>query len=111
MRPVFLGAHAPSRAGCGALAATNFQGNGLGVAGRRKVRDDEGVIASTRGRVRSPDQTFARRPLYEFVIQSTSLLRHQLGRPRLNRHFSVARAIGNLAEQRNRLWYGFIPHG
>jgi hypothetical protein len=55
-----------------ALAATNFQGNGVRVAGRRKVRDDKDVIGSTRGRMRSPDRTFARRPLYEFVIQSTS---------------------------------------
>ena len=53
-----------------ALAATNFQGNRGRVAGRRKVRDEEDVIASTRGRVRSPDGTFARRPPYKFVTQS-----------------------------------------
>ena len=38
------GAHAPSRAGFGALAETNFE-----ALRKDKVRDDEGVIASTRG--------------------------------------------------------------
>ena len=55
----FWGAHAPSRADCGALAAMDLR-TARNVpfpdeACPKKVRNDEGVIASTRGRVRSPD--------------------------------------------------------
>ena len=49
------GAHAPSRAGFGALAETSFAGSGVPCAWKKKIRDDEGVIASTRGRMRSPE--------------------------------------------------------
>jgi hypothetical protein len=59
-RSAFWGAHAPSRADCGALAAMNLRNHRktnlpAGKGSRGKVRDDEGVIASPRGRVRSPN--------------------------------------------------------
>ena len=57
------GAHAPSRAGLGALAQTIFRPvkhvSSVGADPLAKVRGGEGAAASTRGRVRSPD--FARR--------------------------------------------------
>jgi len=48
------GAHAPSRAGFGASPKQSLCG-----AFNEKVRDDEGVIAGTRGRVRSPEEDLA----------------------------------------------------
>jgi hypothetical protein len=60
---VFRGAHAPSRAIASPArtfgAAPKRTWHSVAVPGcmERKVRDDEGVIASTRGRVRSPDET------------------------------------------------------
>jgi hypothetical protein len=49
-----LGSARAPRAGFGALAETNLAGWGVPTGLGEKVRDDEGVIASTRGRVRSP---------------------------------------------------------
>jgi hypothetical protein len=50
-----LGSARAPRAGFGALAETNLAGWGVPMGLGEKVRDDEGVIASTRGRVRSPE--------------------------------------------------------
>jgi hypothetical protein len=47
---VFWGAHAPSRAGFGASPKPTWHGTeGLHPRAKKKVRDDEGVVTSTRG--------------------------------------------------------------
>ena len=52
-RSAFWGAHAPSRADCGALAAMNLRNDGQEEILAEKFAMTKSVIASTRGRARS----------------------------------------------------------
>src|SRR5205085_12483270 len=64
----FLGSARASRAGCGALAAINFY-----IMASERNRDREGAIASTRGRVRSPERIWLNRFVW-FTAAATLLL-------------------------------------
>src|SRR6266853_5870405 len=68
-RDCFLGSARASRAGCGALAATNFY---IIMASERN-RDRESAIASTRGRKRSPETNWLNRFVW-FTAFTTLLL-------------------------------------
>src|SRR6266446_1596925 len=63
-----LGSARALRAGCGALAATNFC-----IMTSERNRDREGVIADTRGRVRSPEKQWLNRFAW-FTAFATLLL-------------------------------------
>ena len=64
-----LGSARDSRASFGALAETIFlQRNAMGSKEEEKVRDDGDVIASTRGRVRSPER--CRRVIFIYQMNS-----------------------------------------